>query len=345
MMKLRIFRRSKEDTCDSLWPLLSAYSDGETTESESARVEGHIVECGRCSSALSLIQNTSVSLATTREVEPPAYLRGAILAAASLDASPGKVKLARRPMRLQWGFGAAALAGVLAALVFHTNQTAIEIPDVNQTSPRELAQIPRPAPTQDTDKRPAMTPSSTPDNDPTAPAIETATAEVQDRISERDITTLELPRPVQSAPNVTGLIVLPRKTTVPQIKVATGGSKPSHKPKVDAPMTVAENAPMAPMDMMPEAAAPKIDMAVMSTPMPMEIATNPAEPVPPAAAEPVARKIILTAEPKSLPVGQISSLADLKKSLRQQSIQWNRPDAMRGLTSKQISVEIVKRSF
>src|SRR5687767_6994724 len=219
-MKLRVFGRSKEDSCDTLWPLLSAYADGETSESESARVEGHIAGCGRCSSALSLIQSTTVSLGATREVEPPAYLRGAILAATSLDASPARVKLARRPMRLQWGFGAAALAGVLAALVFHSNQTAVEGPVVNQSPARELAQIPRPAPAPHTDNRPAMTPSSTPEADPTPPAIDTATAQVEDRFSERDIRTVESPRPLQSAPNVTGLIVLPRKSTGPQIKVA-----------------------------------------------------------------------------------------------------------------------------
>src|SRR5688500_9541338 len=131
MMKLRIFGRSNADTCEKLWPLLSAYADGEASESESARVEAHVSACGPCASALSLIQDTSMSLASIQEVEPPRYLHGAILAATTaLDASPTRARLARRPMRLQWGFGAAALAGVLAALIFHSNQTAVDVPGV-----------------------------------------------------------------------------------------------------------------------------------------------------------------------------------------------------------------------
>ncbi len=345
-MKLRILGRSKANTCDALWPHLSAYADGEASDSESARVQAHIAACDQCECALSLIQGTSVSLASTHEVDPPAYLRGAILAATTtLDASPARAKLARRPMRLQWGFGAAALAGVLAALVFHSNQPSVDMPVMDPTPPRATARN-QPAAPQIQAENPAIQPDPSIPNDTSVPSsIETAgTGATQENI-QRDLRTAELRQPSQSAPGGLVVIEIPRTAGKAAVKVASTGPKPSAKAKPDAPMSVAENAPMPPMDMMPEASAPKIDMAVMSTPMPMDLPMNIAENVPAAPAEPIARKIVMTAEPKALPLGQVSSLADLKKSLRQQSIQWNRPDAMRGLTSKQISVEIVKRSF
>jgi hypothetical protein len=88
---------------------------------------------------------------------------------------------------------------------------------------------------------------------------------------------------------------------------------------------------------------PKIDVAAMD-PVPMEKPMGMGETAV-TTAEPIVRKIVLTAESRALPAGQVASLADLKKSLRQQSLQWNKPDVMRGLSERQISVEIVKRSF
>ena len=56
-------------------------------------------------------------------------------------------------------------------------------------------------------------------------------------------------------------------------------------------------------------------------------------------------KIVLIAESRPIPAGQIATLADLKKTLRLQKMDWNRPDSLRSLSDRQISVEIVKRSF
>src|SRR5690349_9186401 len=67
--------------CEQVWDALSAYADGEAGSSETALVEAHLRHCPDCSRELQLMRMTAVSMASVPEVEPPAYLRAAILAA------------------------------------------------------------------------------------------------------------------------------------------------------------------------------------------------------------------------------------------------------------------------
>lgn len=68
-------------TCDSLWDLLSAYADGETTPDEAALVEQHVAVCSACARDLLFMRQAASALADTPEVSPPPDLRQAILTA------------------------------------------------------------------------------------------------------------------------------------------------------------------------------------------------------------------------------------------------------------------------
>jgi hypothetical protein len=321
---------------------LSAYSDGEVTRSEAVQVESHIGACEACASALREIQFTTVFLKTTREVDPPAYLTGAIMAAAAAlkSQSASGRRTYRRP-QLQWGFGAAALAGVLAALLFHVNQQdADTLIGSNNPSTKmvERAIAPpaplNPVPQPEVDRRYAQT------NQAVTPSIKAASAETRRHgASKPHFHNFPKPETVANAE----LLRLPPKPVVIANR-PSGAPQPIVKMGDPMPMLQPETVPMPPIEVKPESSAPKIDMAVMSTPIPMETPLAAAEPSPPAV-EPASRKITLTAEARALPAGQIASLADLKKTLKQQSQPWNRQDAARGLYGRQFSVGIVKRSF
>ena len=107
--------------CDQVWDLLSAYADGETNPHETEMVKAHIAVCASCAADLEFLQSTSVSLRHVPEVEPPAMLRQAILAATVQRptwqdrlAAAARRTFAPAPLR----YGALAAAGAAAALTF-----------------------------------------------------------------------------------------------------------------------------------------------------------------------------------------------------------------------------------
>src|SRR6266480_2453646 len=67
--------------CDEIWDLLSPYADGEASPNEAVAVDAHVAECAACAADLRFLQSTSAALSGMPEVEPPAYLREAILGA------------------------------------------------------------------------------------------------------------------------------------------------------------------------------------------------------------------------------------------------------------------------
>jgi hypothetical protein len=339
MKILRLFKRVIPDSCEAIRTALSAYADGEATRVESARVESHIAECRSCAEALESIRGASLSLAGIQEVESPRYLQGAILAATTaLDAVP-----VRRPaLRLQWGFGAAAMAGILVAFVFHANQA------------QQFAYAPAPQPS------PSLTARETPAPSEAPTAVETEEDPRTNLHSERIAVQPTQPETARGGRSVMTASIMTTRREDPVRNVsaarAAGAGSPLSPPArkltaaLPAPAAApapseqpAETSPLAPAETVTEP-APKIEMATMNTPMAVETMKTPMESTA-APAEPVVRKITLVAESRSLSAGQVASLADLKKSLRQQSLQWNRPEAMRGLNGRQINVELVKRSF
>jgi len=113
---------NQEDTmmqCDKVWDLLSVYADGEASPQEAAIVEAHVAVCPDCARDLQFMQGTQEVLRDVPEVEPPAMLRSAILAATvNRPSLPERLAigvrktLAPAPVR----YGALAAAGAAAAL-------------------------------------------------------------------------------------------------------------------------------------------------------------------------------------------------------------------------------------
>ena len=343
-MNLRLFAANRRNACESLWPLLSAFADGETSDAVRARVAAHLAGCEDCASALASIQRTSSFLRAADEVEPPAYLRGSIFAATTaLDASPAH-RPVRAKIRLQWGFGAAAMAGILAALFYHANQQPGDLPSIATGPPprvqaREVPRLESIAPLSPQNDQPAVRTARV---NPPRPGLSAATVEKSER-SEPPRIAEALMRESRQRPSVPSAPFIRPAGPQPRTTVAARGPKVTTKPSTVSPAPMPPTIAVTPMDMMSE--TPMTREEVANVPMPMESPMSAAEAAPMVVAEPVVRKIILTGESRALSAGQVASLADLKKSLRQQTFQWNRSEAFRGLNQRQISVELVKRSF
>lgn len=141
--------------CDQVWDLLSVYADGEATPHEAEMVEAHIAVCASCASDLEFLRSTSVSLRDVPEVEPPAMLRQAILAATvnrptwqDRLAAAARRTFAPAPLR----YGALAAAGAAAALTFvmiHDGGVQVANPVEYHPTTSTMAAAPKP-PTSDT---------------------------------------------------------------------------------------------------------------------------------------------------------------------------------------------------
>lgn len=102
--------------------LLSAYLDGETTPTESARVARHLGECPRCRRDLEGLSEARSAVRSLPTLELPARLR---------HAEPEPVPLSRR--RSVWAGAAAAAAALvtIATLVTPARQP-LDLADVSR---------------------------------------------------------------------------------------------------------------------------------------------------------------------------------------------------------------------
>jgi anti-sigma factor RsiW len=102
--------------CSEVIPLLGAWLDRELGSSDSARVEGHVMECPACSDRMAIFaaqgEALRVSMKTRAETEDLSGLTRAVLAKAELRR---RRRLVRRPVAAALAL-AAAVAGVSLGL-------------------------------------------------------------------------------------------------------------------------------------------------------------------------------------------------------------------------------------
>jgi hypothetical protein len=78
---------SQPDTCASIEPLLSLFSDGMASPPEARRVESHLDECPECRRALEWMEATRLVIAKRPAAVPPADLRMRIAQAIAAEAA------------------------------------------------------------------------------------------------------------------------------------------------------------------------------------------------------------------------------------------------------------------
>lgn len=144
-MKWRFWLRqnpSQSDTCASLEPLLSLYSDSMASAGETRRVESHLSACEDCRRALSWMQATHHVISKRPAALPPVDLRARIARAiAEVEPSPVSIRPVSRPVALRPAFLTAAVVAALAAfgiLIEHPVPTA---PPVVIAPPARVAQL------------------------------------------------------------------------------------------------------------------------------------------------------------------------------------------------------------
>ncbi len=126
--------------CDALWDILASVADGTASASESVVVSAHIAVCSECSSALTFLVQSRELLSNIPEVEPPAYLRRAILAVTVGRPSPAQALRAyfagrpALPRVFALGAAAALLCVAIPAIRFD-NTTEIASNSPKPTSP------------------------------------------------------------------------------------------------------------------------------------------------------------------------------------------------------------------
>jgi len=102
--------------CSEVIPLLGAWLDRELGSSDSARVEGHVMECPACSDRMAIFaaqgEALRVSMKTRVETEDLSGLTRAVIAKAELRR---RRRLVRRPVAAAMAL-AAAVAGVSLGL-------------------------------------------------------------------------------------------------------------------------------------------------------------------------------------------------------------------------------------
>jgi hypothetical protein len=326
--------------CDSVWDLLSVYADGETTSDETAMVEAHIAVCADCTCDLAFMQSTTVTLNGIEEIEPPASLRSAILAATvDRPAFPERFREALRralsPAPARYGAVAAAGAALALAIVLVQQPAPMDNPVAYQPTepaqPRVMAQAPRIVePTQ-----PIVPGLPVLRDDPQPhpvkatkrqPVLETADVEIAP----------EKIKPFVKAPAVGG--GARQKPSAPlfaqrlndfKTKVGdlNGPSNGNSDPEPDP--VIME--PMQPMEMrtagggMPETTGG-------------EPKTDPGGPT-------AAIRYTLVAGVAPDTSGQIASLADLKRSLKQRGTDWQARGIEDAIRAKEIRVPVLRRSF
>lgn len=302
--------------CDSVWDSLSAYVDGEASIEERERVERHIARCGACARDLAFMQQTAESLARTPEVEPPAGLREAILAAtiykptlrqrlaAALQPILGPTPVRR--LSLASGLVAAAVLGIV-----FTARTPAPIPIVSSAPTRVASGLPVSAPPIARHLRGRESPAHPREAIPheeSQPAGEAPADRAAPR-PERSSPRVELAayrQPPAARPSASGrgtplAAVLARKSPPP---VPTG-ARTDTAPPITPPIE-----PMPPAGgLIEDARTP--DRMVRTDPSPAPT-TNPTSPAP-AGDDTVHLRLTANAEPMS--PDAVASLADLRRAI------------------------------
>jgi hypothetical protein len=137
-------------SCEALWDLISLYVDGEAAPDEAAIVERHVSFCPDCARDLNFLREAATLMAETPQVEPPSYLKQAILAATIYRPTFGqrwnewrqaaRASMGLEPARLR-ALAGAGIAGVVLGMMIQTMQQpallggAVEGPSVAATEP------------------------------------------------------------------------------------------------------------------------------------------------------------------------------------------------------------------
>lgn len=329
--------------CDDIGELLSVYADGESTPDETAMVETHLAVCAFCARDLAFLQQTSRVLTRVAEVEPPATLRAAIFAAtlhrptfAERIAAALRRAFAPAPVR----YGIVAAAGAAAAITFvvlRDGQSVLIHPTERQPAPPPIiAEAPppenrqRPLPPEATPRRRLQIVGHPPVKKPVGTPLRLAQAS---RPAPARPTTALRPISVKRRLADREKRPLLARTERRPTELRNKPSAPSANPSVTAPIP------------MPEAAPPVVEnaMATAMTPMTGTESATPAPILAPAA--PAITRIQLTAAARTINAGQVASLADLKRSLRQQSSEWNLPELRTGSDRKTIRIDVLRGRF
>ncbi len=112
-----------EFQCDHAWDLLSVYCDGEASPLEQSIIEQHLAVCANCTEDLRMLKVTSFTVSILEEVQPPAFLREAILTSTVFKPSfsqrvAAAIQHALKPIPVR-STALAGAAGLLLAVFLH----------------------------------------------------------------------------------------------------------------------------------------------------------------------------------------------------------------------------------
>ena len=331
-------RFEDDDTCERMWLLLSVYADGEASDEERAEVEEHVAHCQACSEALVMMQANSTVLASVPEVEPPATLHAAILAA-TVNRPTFAQRVAQvlrvNPALARVRYAALAGAGAVAALAL----TVL----VRRPAPMTLHAV--------LTNRPPMVISEAPTHavQPHRVAVVPKTvnrvriasspSRVMRRVAPSTVVVARSVAPSENTARREGRSSLAAKHVVVLPKIASAGSalrvKPvlagSHHPAVAEPNATAADTVEVPNAVVASVPA-KTEPATVVTP---EVTRRSSE----------VTHITLTASASGIPVDQIASLATIKQSLRRQRPNWDTPDVSQSIKDRQIRIDLIRGTF
>lgn len=319
--------------CDRIWDLLSAYVDGETTADESALVESHTAQCEACASDLQFLMASSVVLHETAEVEPPAALRDAILAATvNRPTWRERVLAAARnalsPATLR--YGSLAAAGAAATVAFLALRDT-SLPPVDErvvyapTTPGVTTQItPKVA-------RPT-------DETPVTGIVPPAPGDKQVKVAA--LRRRQAVRPASERTTRKGepAAVSTRPAPAPELTVANLEPHP-FKAKVAAPSVVGPRS-ASEADPVIVRNEPDFEIGSGRSPETAEAAGTAPSPAP---AKPT--RILLAASSGAIDASQLASLADLKRELSRSQIGLDSRELKQRMRDHQIRIDVIKGSF
>lgn len=321
--------------CDKVWDLLSVFADGETDPHETALVQAHISVCADCARDLQFMQGTHQVLQDVPEVEPPASLRSAILAATvgrptltERLATAVRRTLTPAPVR----YGALAAAGAAAAL------TAISLRDGNNP----VQYVPSNAPVV------ANAPAAPETGNTLTQGPELNLIEVYDQPKANTTSSRRVRRQVSGARQVASVSQDPRAThTARRSNGALNGTRSATAANTKQPTLSDDlNAPEPANGGYGASYAsdPEPPTRVIASGAAASMETSPEAPATPAADRPA--KIILTASAAALDPNQVATLAELRRSLahRDGDAQSNLGVPSRP-RDKQIRLDVLRGSF
>lgn len=307
-------------SCEEIWDLLSVYADGEATPEESARVEHHITECQRCARDLAFLRETARALEETPEIAPPPGLRDAILAATIYRPSwPERVRAALggalAPVRRHaLALAGTAAAGFLCALLLFRSPSSPPAVWTGGLSPqtKRLAVNPTPNP-----PLPEEEASSGPAFVPPRPAPRLPAAPPPVRILTADVRLAESSRP-------RALAFARQKSNI----VATGASRRASTPpgsREEMHVKPVPHVDTTPASSTEEAEEMEMRMAETMTErmksgesLTERAGMKTAAAPPSSASPPNLGRLTLVATSMTVDPGSVSTLADLRRSLRRE---------------------------